>query len=148
MPHWVTARARTAAALAALFAFVLIAPSAQAAGPASAVVIGCKDDHMTVVGAVKLTGKAKRKARGATLQMQFQALPLFGLPHPGQWRVLGKKTKGSGQENFTGLGADGWAGLLRWRFKRGSRTVVSGVQRSQPGKAGSTRGAAFCTLSE
>src|SRR4051794_41117073 len=143
MRTWAT----TALTLAALA--LVASPSAIAASsPAAATVTGCQADHMTVLGKVKLTGRAARKARGANLQMQFQALPLFGIPRTGDWRDLGKKTSGSGQQVFTGLDSDSWAGLVRWRFKKGSRTVASGAERSQPVKVGATKGAAFCTLFE
>lgn len=142
MPTWVTA---TIAAVALL---ALPAAATAAAAPAAATVTGCGGDHVTVVGKVKLSGKAAGKVRGANLQMQFQALPLFGIPHTGAWRDMGKKAAGSGQEVFTGLDSDSWAGLVRWRFKKGSRTVASGAERSQPLKIGSVKGAAFCTLFE
>src|SRR6476469_10578471 len=143
MRTWLTTGvALTAVALAA-------SPSAGAASsPAAATVTACGADHVTVLGKVKLTGKSARKVRGANLQLQFQALPLFGIPHTGAWRDLGKKTSGSGQQVFTGLDSDSCAGLVRWRFKKGSRTVASGAERSQPLKIGATRGAAFCTLFE
>ncbi|MFL5896816.1 MAG: OmpL47-type beta-barrel domain-containing protein [Thermoleophilaceae bacterium] len=134
--------------VAALASLALTPAAAQAAHPAAATVTNCSADHMTVVGKVKLTGKAARKVRGASLQLQFQALPLFGLPQAGGWRDLGKKNGGSGQQAFTGLSADSWGGVVRWRFKKGSRTVASGDERSQPLKIGGVRGAAFCTLFE
>jgi len=94
---------------------------------------------MTVVGAVKLVGAAARKARGAKLQIQLRAMPLFGLPRSGPLHALGTKKSGSAQDTFTGLSADSWAGIMSWRFKKGSRTVASGVERSQPGRAGKAR---------
>ena len=136
-----------------MFASALLLAFAPAAAhaardPASVTVTNCKDDHLTVVGALKLSGSAARKARGANLQMQFQAMPLFGLPRTGPFRNLGKKTKASGDETFSGLPADGWAGVVRWRYKKGSKTVLSGLERSEPVKVGGVRGAAICTLAE
>jgi hypothetical protein len=137
----------TRTALAGLSLLALAAP-AHAAGPAAATITSCKLDSLTVAGAVAVTGSAARKVRGAKLQLRLQALPLFGLPRTVAWRDLGKKTKGSGQQVFAGLAADNWAGVLSWRFKKGSKTVLSGDERSQSVKVGGTKGKANCTLSE
>jgi hypothetical protein len=151
MPTWGTAAARKSgplAGLALLVVFALPSAAGAAARPAHATIADCKDDHMTVAGAVKLRGRAARRARGAVLQLRFRAMPLFGLPHSGAWRTLGKKTEGSAQEVFGGLGAETWSGVMSWRFKKGRRTVASGNERAQPGRVGRVRGGAFCTLSE
>jgi hypothetical protein len=129
----------------ALLALALPAVAA-AADPAAATISACKADNLTVAGKVKLTGAAARKARGATLELRFQTLPLFGLPRVGNWRSSGKKTKASGQETFNGLGADSWVGVMSWRFKKGRKTVLSGDARSQPVKIGSSKGRANCTI--
>jgi Bacterial Ig-like domain len=127
----------------------IFATDANAASqPAHATLTGCDKDHVTVVGAVKLSGRDARRARGAVLQMRFRAMPLFGLPKSAATKTIGKKTKGSSQETFTGLGADSWVGVMSWSFKKGRKTVLSGDTRSQPGRVGSTRGIGFCTLSE
>jgi hypothetical protein len=134
-----TARARTLVALAAaaLLAFAPAAAHAVSRPQASATVLNCAGDHLTVVGKVALTGRAARKARGAGLQVRFQALALFGLPRIGAWRDLGAKTTASDQQVFTGLPADGWAGLVSWRYKKGATIILSGDERSR-----------FCTLAE
>ncbi|MEA2483092.1 MAG: hypothetical protein QOC55_1039, partial [Thermoleophilaceae bacterium] len=132
-----------------LAALALVLPAAaNAADPAAATITACSADHLTLAGKVALKGAAAHKARGAQLQMRFQALALFGLPQLGAWRDIGKKTSGSAQQDFTALAADNWIGLVSWRFKKGSRTVVSGSERSQPVKIGSSRGQANCTLFE
>jgi hypothetical protein len=82
------------------------------------------------------------------LQLRFQALALFGLPHSGQWRSAGKRTSGSGQEVFPGLPADSWVGVMSWRFKKGRKTVASGLARSQAPRVGSSKGRANCTIAE
>src|SRR6476661_6626153 len=139
---------RSILVIAALVAFAVPSPAAAATSPAGVTISACRADSLTLAGKVKLTGTAARKARGAVLQMRFQALALFGLPRAGQWRTIGKKTAGSGQEVFTGLGADNWLGVLSWRFKKGSRTVLSGNERSQPLRIGASKGRANCTLAE
>src|SRR5213078_4214652 len=144
MRSWGTARTRTLAATLAALAVGAVPAHAASAG-AHATVTACKTDALTVVGALKMSG---RKLRGATLQLRFSAVPLFGLPQQGDWRTIGKKTKGSGQQTFSGLAADEWFGVMSWRFKKGARTVASGDERSQPGRVGGVRGAAACTLAE
>jgi hypothetical protein len=135
--------------LAALAATALLVPAAaQAADTAAATISSCKSDRLTVAGKVAATGKLARKVRGANLQLRFRAMPLFGLPQSGEWRDLGRKTNGSGEQEFTGLGAESWVGVLSWRFKKGSKTVLSGDERSQPVKVGATKGKANCTISE
>jgi hypothetical protein len=137
-------------ALFPLAAAVLLAMpvSAHAAGPAAATISACKGDRMTVAGKVSVTGKARSRVRGAALQIRFQAMPLFGLPKASDWRDLGKKTAGSGDQEFTGLFADNWAGVLSWRFMKGRKKVLGGDERSQPVKVGSAKGKANCTLAE
>ena len=125
---------------------VVLALLCPARAHAAVTIAACKADSVTVAGALKLTGGAARRARGATLQLRFQALPLFGLPRSGAWRAAGKRTTGSGQESFVSLPADNWVGVMSWRFKRGSRTVLSGAERSQPARVGRSRGRASCTL--
>ena len=114
----------------------LVMPAAALADTGAATISACKDDHLTVSGRVRATGADARKARGAKLQMRLQAMPLFGLPRAGKWRDLGKKRSASAQEAFSGLPADNWIGVLDWRFKKGSRTVLSGLARSEPARGG------------
>src|SRR4051812_39383987 len=136
-------------ALSMLLVLVAALPAtADAADPAAATISACGRDSISVAGKVSLSGRSARKARGATLQMRFTALPLFGLPRSGAWRSSGKKTKASSQEAFPGLPADSWVGVLSWRYKNGSRTVLSGVARSEPLRIGSSKGRASCTIAE
>src|SRR5436190_18061497 len=122
MPNRGTRHVVTRLALT-LGALTLALPAAAAAAdPAAVTISACRGDSITVAGKLKLTGSAARKARGASLQLRFQALPLFGLPRFGQWRSAGKKRSGSGQEVFAGLGADNWVATMSWRFKKGRKT--------------------------
>lgn len=129
-------------------ALVALPAAAQAADPATATISACGGDSLTVAGKVALSRSAARRARGATLQLRFQALALFGLPHSGEWKSVGKKTKAATQEAFPGLAADSWVGVMSWRFKRGSRTVLSGLARSQALRIGRSKGRAGCTIAE
>jgi hypothetical protein len=126
----------------------MVPAAAQAADPAAATISTCKRDALTVAGKVSLSGGSARRARGATVQVRFQALPLFGLPRAGNWSTLGRKTKVTGRQDFTGLAADSWVGVMSWRYKKGSRTVLSGLARSEPVRVGSSRGRASCTIAE
>lgn len=139
---------RVLTAVIAVALMLALPAAARAAEPAAVTITACKLDGLTLTGRVALSGSSARKARGANLQLRFHALPLFGLPRTGEWRDLGRKTKVSVQESFSGLGADGWVGVLSWRFKKGRRTLLSGSERSQPLKVGRSKGRANCTLSE
>jgi hypothetical protein len=123
---------------------MLALPVAAEAAPA-ATISACRSDSLTVAGKVSLNGSAARRARGAAVELRFQALPLFGLPRIGAWRKSGKNT---GQEVFAGLNADSWVGVMNWRYKRGRKTVLSGIERSQPVRVGRSRGRASCTIAE
>lgn len=121
-------------------------PGVANARDVASTITACKADRVTVAGKITLSGDSARKARGAVLQMRFQAMPLFGLPRAGEWRTAGKKLRASGQQEFTSLGADNWIGVMSWRYRRGSRTVLSGDARSEPLKIGGSRGRANCTI--
>ena len=123
-------------------------PATAAADPGTVTITSCKNDGMTVAGKVVVTGNDARKVRGAVLQMRFDAFSLFGLPQTGTWRAAGKKTRASGQQAFSGLGADNWIGVLEWRYKKGRKTVMSDTVRSTPLKIAGKRGIANCTLAE
>ena len=120
---------------------VLAVPVVAEAAPA-VTISACRSESLTVAGKVSLSGKAARRARGAALELRFQALPLFGLPRAGAW----KKSRAGGQEVFAGLSADSWVGVMNWRYKKGHKTVLSGIERSQPVRVGSSRGRASCTI--
>lgn len=126
----------------------LASPAVAAAAPAAATISACRSDSITVAGKVSLSGRPARRARGATLELRFQALPLFGLPRSAAWKKTGKKTRASSQEVFAGLNADSWVGVMSWRYKKGRKTVLSGIERSQPVRVGSSRGRASCTIAE
>jgi hypothetical protein len=147
MPNTATARARIATAAAlALVALALPASAHAAAGPASLTVSSCGGDVMGLAGRVAAAGRSARRVRGARLQMRFQAMPLFGLPRTGAWRDMGAKKSATANQVFNQLGANSWIGVLSWRFKRGSKTVLSGDQRSEALRVGQAKGSAFCTV--
>jgi hypothetical protein len=100
-------------------AVALALPSgAQAGGSAAVTITSCKRDALTVAGKLAMTGSEARRVRGATLELRFQALPLFGLPRSAAWHAAGKRSAASSQEAFNGLAADDWVGVMSWRFKK------------------------------
>jgi hypothetical protein len=137
--------------LTALVTVLLLAvPSSASAarGAGAATITSCGPDRLTVTGRVAVSRRSVRKVRRATLEVRFAAMPLFGLPRIEAWRALGRKTRASAEHQFSGLGADSWGGVMSWRFKRGSRTVMSGIARSEPRRIGRSRGRANCIVSE
>jgi hypothetical protein len=132
-----------------LVTMLLAVPTAAgAATRTGATITSCRSDSLTVAGKVALSGSSARRARGTALQMRFQALPLFGMPRSGAWKGVGKKANASSQEAFAGLPADSWVGVMSWRFKRGSRTVLSGLAKTEPLRVGRAKGRAGCTIAE
>lgn len=145
----------TRLALAAAFALLALAPAAQAApryvGSAAATITSCRADGFTASASVRsLSARTRRPAavRGATLQVRLDAVPLFGLPRPGQWRDLGRRSSGTHSETFAGLGFDTWTAVVRYRYRRGRTNVLRGDQRSESRRVGRARGRAFCTVAE
>ena len=143
-------------ALLAVFACLLaIAPSADAApryaGSAAATITNCRTEGFTATGSVQaLSAKTRRpaKVRGARLQLRLDAVPLFGFPRAGQWRDLGARSAGSVEETFASLPFDTWTAVIRYRYRQGRRTVLSGDRRSESRRVGRARGRAFCILPE
>jgi hypothetical protein len=148
MPPMLTRGTRRTVTRLALLALLVLPSAAHAAAPAVATISACGRDNIAVAGKVSLTGRSARKARGAVLQVRFQALPLFGLPHSADWKTVGKKTKASSQELFPGLPADNWVGVMSWRFKKGRKTVLSGLARSEALRVGRSKGRSSCTIAE
>src|SRR5688572_19569856 len=93
---------------AAGLALLALAPAAQAApryaGSAAATITSCRGDAFTASASVRsLSAKTRRPARvrGTRLQVRLDAVPLFGLPRPGQWKDFGRRSSGSVTETFS-----------------------------------------------
>src|SRR4051812_10875215 len=134
------ARRRITRVVMALAALVLALP---AASHAAVTISSCRSDSLTVVGTVTLSANAARKVRGATAELRFRALPLFGLP-----RTARSRKGATGQQTFSALESGNWVGVMTWRFRKRGRTVLSGSERSQPVRVGRTKGRASCTLAQ
>ena len=131
------------------------APAAEAAprfaGSAASTITACRGDGFTATASVRsLSARTRRPARvpGTRLQVRLDAVPLFGLPKPGQWKDLGSRSSGTVTETFSGLSFDTWTAVIRYRYRRGRRSLLSGDQRSESRRVGRSRGRAFCILPE
>ena len=140
----------TAAALGALLVAVPAASAApRYAGSAAATITSCSGAAMTVAASVRsINARSRRPARirGTRLQLRLDAVPMFGFPRPGKWQDA--RNGAATHHAFAGLGADAWTAVVRYRFRRGSRTVISGVRRSESRRVGRARGRAVCILPE
>lgn len=141
--------------LAVVLALLALAPPAHAAaryaGAAASTITACRGDGFTAAASVRaISARTRRPARlrGTRLQVRLDAVSLFGLPRPGRWRDLGSRSSGTVQESFAGLSFDTWTAVVRYRYRRGRKTVLSGDQRSESRRVGRSRGRAFCTIDE
>ncbi|MEA2386809.1 MAG: hypothetical protein QOJ22_983 [Thermoleophilaceae bacterium] len=90
--------------------------------------------------------RAERAVRGARLLLRFEAAPLYGSPRTTGRVDLGRTTSGRRFERFADLPAQTYTGVVRYRWVRGKRTVLSGVVRTRKGRAAGRRGRASCSL--
>jgi hypothetical protein len=87
-----------------------------------------------------------RAVRGATLRLRFAAAPLYGSQRRSREVTVGRTTSGRRFERFGDLPAQTYAGVVRYRWVRGKRTVASGLVRTSRARAAGRRGRAFCSL--
>jgi hypothetical protein len=113
-------------------------PSARAA----ATVVQCGGDSVAVAARVQ----GRRIPHGATLRVRYQLAPLVGDLRSGEERDLGARRSATGSEAFSGLPANMWIGIVRYRWVRGAKTVLSGVRRTARTRVGRRAGSAFCVL--
>ena len=124
---------------------------AMAANPeepfdAVATISTCGGESLTIATRIKPTSAgAARSVRGASLRLRFEAAPLFGRSRKKRVDV-GRTATARRSERFSGLVAQSYSGVVRYRWVRGSRTVESGLVRTRRAKAGRPRGRAFCSL--
>ena len=136
---------RALVGIAALSALCMPAGAQAATAPkAAATISACSGDRLTIAATVDPA--RVRKLRGTTIQLRFHALPLFGLPKATGWLNAGKAKKVNRSQAFAELPADAWVGAVRWRFRKGRKTVASGLTRTRSGRAGGRRGRATCVL--
>lgn len=134
-------------AAALLVALLGAAPADAARKKASkvravATLSSCKADSVVLRAALD----GGRRVRGATLSVVYQAVPLIGDLRSTPAVRLGKKRKVVISQELGDLPASTWAGVVRFRWKRGRRVLASGFVRTRSAKVGRRRGRGFCTL--
>lgn len=87
-----------------------------------------------------------RAVRGATLRLRFEAAPLYGETRAARSVDVGRATATRRFQRFDGLSAQTYSGVVRYRWVRGSRTVLSGLVRTRKGRVAGKRGRASCSL--
>ncbi len=135
---------------------LLAAPSEAAASQGSlpfkavATISSCRGANLTIAAKLEpvedATRRARRAIRGASLLLRFEAAPLYGRTHRSREFALGRTTDVRRSVRFSDLPAQGYSGVVRYRWKRGKRTVLSGLIRTRKARIAGKRGKAFCSL--
>jgi hypothetical protein len=94
----------------------------------------------------RVRDRALKKIRRANLRIRFEAAPLYGESVKSKEVDLGRRDSGHRNELFNELPANSYAGVVRYRWVRGKKTVISGVVRTTKAKAAGRRGKAYCSL--
>jgi len=122
-----------------------------------ATVTACQGDSLTVAAQIapakgrasrRAVKRAKRALRRATLRVRFEAAPLYGPTRRSREIKLGRTTTARRFFRFSDLAAQSYTGIVRYRWVRGSRTVMSGVIRTRKGRVAGRRGRPTCSLGE
>ena len=136
----------------AAFAATLAVVPAQAAAAkpspvdVTATIAACRGESLTVAVQIEPAAVPDRKVKRATLELRFEAAPLFGPTKKSREFDLGRTTNARRSVRFGDLPAQSYSGIVRYRWKRGKRTVLSGVVRTQKARVAGHRGKAFCSL--
>jgi hypothetical protein len=94
----------------------------------------------------RASARAMRRVRGARLLVRVEAAPLYGRTRAADEVDFGKTTSARRFERFAELPAQTYTGVVRYRWVRGSRTVLAGLVRTRKGRAAGRRGRASCSL--
>jgi hypothetical protein len=142
--------AATAAAL------LLIVPGQAAAShkpvpfKATATITSCRGQSLTIAAqfepAADATRRARRIIRRASLRLRFEAAPLYGRTRKSRQFDLGRAKEARRSVRFTDLPGQAYSGIVRYSWKRGKRTVLSGFVRTRRARVAGKRGKAFCSL--
>ncbi len=132
-----------AAALTAVAGFAGPAAAAKKKGP-RATISACAGTGLTITVAA-LPSKGAKVSR-ARLELQFTAVPERGAVRRGKWIAVGQKRSTVRSQRFGSLPAGPWAGSVRYRWRRGSKTVASGVARTEEATIGRASGRSACVL--
>ena len=133
----------------------VVAAAALAAVPAEAIathrpktvdavatISGCRGERLTISADVR----ALRAVRRAKLQLRFEAAPLFGQSRKSRKFDLGRTKSARRSVRFGDLSAQSYSGIVRYKWVRGKRTVLSGFVRTRRARVRGRRGKAFCSL--
>jgi hypothetical protein len=145
--------------LFALLALAQASPAAASHRPepfdAVATIAACAGESLTVGFELepstrqadrRAAARALRRVRGARLRVRVEAAPLYGPTRSADEVDFGRATSARRFERFAELPAQTYTGVVRYRWVRGSRTVLSGLVRTRKGRAAGRRGRASCTL--
>lgn len=123
---------------------------------AVATITACRGDSLTIgVRIAPASGaenrravrRAKRAVRRAQLRMRFEAAPLYGQPRRSRQLKLGRTKNARRFVRLSELPAQTYGGVVRYRWVRGSRTVLSGFARTRRARVAGRKGRATCSLS-
>lgn len=122
---------------------------------AVATITACRGDSLTLgfrigpaSGAAnrRAVRRAKRAVRRARLRMRFEAVPLYGQPRRSRQLKLGRTTNARRFVRLSELPAQTYGGVVRYRWVRGSRSVLSGFVRTRKARVAGRKGSASCSL--
>jgi hypothetical protein len=137
---------------AALLALPGSAPASHKKLPfkAKATISACRGESLTIAAqfapARDATRRARRVIRRASLRLRFEAAPLYGRTRKSRQFDLGRVKEVRRSVRFADLRAQGYSGIVRYQWKRGKRTVLSGLVRTRKARVAGKRGKAFCSL--
>jgi hypothetical protein len=148
---------RNKSLLAAVVAAALLVVPGQAAAShkslpfkAAATISACRGASLTIAArfepAADATRRARRKIRRASLRLRFEAAPLYGRTRKSREFDIGRTTEVRRSVRFADLPAQGYSGIVRYSWKRGKRTVLSGLIRTRKARVAGKKGKAFCSL--
>jgi hypothetical protein len=142
--------------VASVSAVLVVVPGQAAAShrplpfDATATISACRGESLTIAAkiepAVDATRRARRVIRRASLRLRFEAAPLYGRTRKSREFDLGRTTEVRRSVRFADLPGQGYSGIVRYRWKRGKRTVLSGLIRTRKARVAGKKGRAFCSL--
>ncbi len=142
--------------VASVSAVLLVAPGQAAAShralpfDATATISACRGESLTIAAKIEpapdATRRARRVIRRASLRLRFEAAPLYGRTSKSREFDLGRATEVRRSVRFADLPAQAYSGIVRYRWKRGKRTVLSGLIRTRKARVAGKTGKAFCSL--
>ena len=142
--------------VASVSTVLLVAPGQAAAShrslpfDATATISACRGESLTIAAKIEpaadATRRARRVIRRASLRLRFEAAPLYGKTHKSREFDLGRTSEVRRSVRFADLPAQGYSGIVRYRWKRGKRTVLSGLFRTRKARVAGKKGKAFCSL--